>query len=207
MTTRERVNALIESVEYIVSNNIEGDFVECGVWRGGSSMAMAYALQEFGDTSRKLYLYDTYTGMSMPTSHDVTINGEIAAEKFSLTKTGQDSSEWCEASLEEVQQNMQLTGYPSQQICYVKGKVEETLSETVPEKIAILRLDTDWYESTMQEMIHLFPRLVPNGILILDDYGHWEGARKAVDEYIAKNKVPIFLFYIDYSGRIAIKPS
>ena len=100
---------------------------------------------------------------------------------------------------------MYSTGYDKSKIHLVKGKVEETIPKTLPERIALLRLDTDWYASTKHEMLHLFPRLVPGGVLILDDYGSWLGARKAVDEYIAENKVKIFLCRVDNSGRVAVK--
>src|ERR1051325_10354963 len=89
----------------------------------------------------------------------------------------------------------------------LEGTVEETIPAQAPERIALLRLDTDWYESTRHELVHLYPRLVPGGVLIIDDYGHWEGARKAVDEYIAQNNLRLFLNRIDYAGRLAIKPS
>ena len=90
-------------------------------------------------------------------------------------------------------------------IIYIKGKVEETIPEIIPGKISLLRLDTDWYESTLHNLNHLFPLLSKGGILILDDYGHWQGARKAVDEYLEKNNVKILLNRIDYTGRIAVK--
>ncbi len=100
---------------------------------------------------------------------------------------------------------MLSTGYPKEKIHLIKGKVEDTIPENIPKEIALLRLDTDWYESTKHELIHLFPLLKPNGILIIDDYGHWEGARKAVDEYISDNNIHILLNRIDYSGRISVK--
>ena len=79
------------------------------------------------------------------------------------------------------------TGYPEEQLHFVRGPVEQTIPDEAPEHLALLRLDTDWYESTRHELEHLFPRLVPGGVLILDDYGHWDGARKAVDEFFAAN--------------------
>jgi hypothetical protein len=85
------------------------------------------------------------------------------------------------------------------------GKVEDTIPADIPEKIALLRLDTDWYESTKHELIHLFPRLQKGGVLIIDDYGFWKGARKAVDEYFAENNIQILLNRIDDTGRMAIK--
>jgi hypothetical protein len=83
--------------------------------------------------------------------------------------------------------------------------VEDTIPREAPAEIAILRLDTDWYESTKLELIHLYPKLSIGGILIVDDYGHWEGARRAADEYIRENKLVILFQRIDYTGRIAVK--
>lgn len=205
MTSPERVNALINSVDYIVANKIEGAFVECGVWKGGSAMAMMYALKLLGDESRELYLYDTYSGMSEPTPADISIGGTKATDKFSSTKMSDDSSDWCFSSLDEVTANVFNVGYPQEKIHFIEGKVEETIPKTVPSEIALLRLDTDWYESTKHEMIHLFPLLKKGGVLIIDDYGHWEGAKKAIDEYLSENKINILLNRVDYTGRVALK--
>ncbi len=114
-------------------------------------------------------------------------------------------SVWCIASLQEVRHNMQATGYPSGQIHYIEGRVEETIPAQIPDSIALLRLDTDWYESTRHELEHLYPRLVEGGVLVLDDYGHWQGARQAVDEYFAQAGHRPLLQRIDYSGRLAVK--
>lgn len=205
MTSPERVNALIEAVSYVVANKIPGAFVECGVWKGGSAMAMALALKKAGDESREIYLYDTFAGMTAPTSVDVSINGEAAAVRYLETQSGSDSSDWCLSTVEDVRRAVLSTGYPEGKFHFVKGKVEATIPETIPRKIALLRLDTDWYASTKHELKHLFPLLEPKGVLIVDDYGNWEGARKAVDEYICENNIRIFLNRIDYTGRLAIK--
>ena len=101
---------------------------------------------------------------------------------------------------------MQSTGYPSELIKFVKGKVEETLSIYKPEKIALLRLDTDWYESTKTELEELYDNVVSKGVIIIDDYGHWEGCRKAVDEFIKKRNLCVLLNRIDYTGRLIVKP-
>lgn len=199
MTSLQRLYALNQAVNYISKNNINGDFVECGVWRGGSSMMSALTLLENKDTSRNLYLYDTFEGMSEPTEKDVSMVGDLAEH------TWQDRDK-CEADLNDVQTNMKKTNYPFSKISFVEGKVEETIPKTLPSSIALLRLDTDWYESTYHELVHLFPKLISGGVLIIDDYGHWQGARKAVDQYFAEQKIPILLNRIDYTGRIAIKP-
>ena len=205
MTSPERVNALIDAVRHIATNNIAGDMVECGVWKGGSTMAMMLALKELGEESRDFYLYDTFSGMNAPGNVDVSFEGEDARTTFSKLQLSEDTSDWCFSSLEEVKQNVFSVGYPKDKTHFIKGKVEDTIPRCIPQKISLLRLDTDWYESTKHELTYLFPLLATNGVLIIDDYGHWEGARKAVDEYISDNNIRILLNRIDYTGRIAIK--
>lgn len=205
MTTPEKLFALIQAVRYVVHNEIPGDIVECGVWRGGSMMAIAKTLLEQNCRDRELHLFDTFEGMSAPTEEDVFYDGSSAFDKFEATKISDASSTWCSSSLENVTQVMYSTGYDRDKIHFAKGMVEDTLPEQAPQQIALLRLDTDWYESTKHELEHLFPRLAPQGVLILDDYGSWDGARKAVDEYIAQNQLCLLLNRIDVAGRIGIK--
>jgi hypothetical protein len=205
MTSPERVSALIESIHFIVQNRIPGSIVECGVWRGGSMMAAALALRNAGEACRELYLFDTFEGMPKPTKEDVDLKGHAASNFFRKLQTGPDTSNYCRASMEEVRQAMSSTGYDEGRFRLVKGRVEETIPQHAPDSIALLRLDTDWYESTKHELEHLFPRLSKHGILIVDDYGHWQGARRAVDEYFADNKIPILLSRADYTGRVAVK--
>lgn len=208
MTSIERMYSLYKSVEYICSHNIPGDFVECGVWKGGSSMMMALAAQKWNQTHRQLYLYDTYEGMSEPTENDVeALEGQSAQKLLDETQDQkEDHIMWCYSGLDEVKKNLASTGYPADKIHYVQGKVEDTIPATLPEKICILRLDTDWYESTYHELTHLYPLLSSKGALIIDDYGHWVGAKKAVDQYFQEQQTPYFLHRIDYSGRMLIRP-
>lgn len=205
MTTPERIGSLVNAVNYLIQNNIEGDFVECGVWRGGSTMAAIDTLINAKDTSREIYLYDTFEGMSEPTEADKVFTGTTADELMNTTEKEDPTSVWCYSALEEVQQNVGTLKYPASKVHYVKGKVEDSIPGTMPGKIALLRLDTDWYESTAHELKYLYPLLVPGGVIIIDDYGHWEGARKAVDEYIEEQKLQLLLNRIDYTGRIGIK--
>lgn len=202
MTSMARMYALYKATEYLAKRGIPGDIVECGVWRGGSSMLLALALQHFGTTDRTLYLYDTFEGMSEPTSHDVNVFGEPAARLLSVSR--RDESIWAYASLDEVRANLRATGYPDDRLRFVQGKVEDTLPGQAPERIALLRLDTDWYASTYHELRELFPRLVQAGVLVLDDYGHWAGARAAVDQYFAEQDIWLLLDRVDYTGRIAL---
>jgi len=104
-----------------------------------------------------------------------------------------------------VRATLTQSGYPTGRLHFVRGPVETTLPEHAPERLALLRLDTDWYESTRHELQHLYPRLSEGGVLIVDDYGHWEGARRAVDEYFERHPPAPLLNRIDYTGRIAVK--
>ena len=206
MTTIERMFSLYKAVEYVVKNNIPGDLYECGVWRGGSSMMIAKTLQKFNCNDRNLYLFDTFEGMTEPTEVDKDATGTTAKEYLDNFRKKDADFAWCDASIEDVQNNMKLTGYPAERIFYIKGKVEDTLpSFEVKNDIAVLRLDTDWYESTKVEMNYLYPKLVVAGVLIIDDYGYWEGARKAIDEYLEQHKIKMLLNRIDITGRIAVK--
>ncbi|MFD2874573.1 TylF/MycF/NovP-related O-methyltransferase [Mucilaginibacter ximonensis] len=205
MTTPERIASLVNAVNYLVKNNVQGDFVECGVWRGGSTMAAIDTLLKNGDKNREIYLYDTYEGMSEPTEVDKVFTGTGADHLMETTDREDPTSVWCYSAIEEVQRNVGTLKYPSEKVHFVKGKVEDTIPQTLPGKIALLRLDTDFYESTAHELKYLYPLLVPGGVIIIDDYGHWEGARKAVDEYIEAQKLPLLLNRIDYTGRIGIK--
>jgi O-methyltransferase len=200
-----RIIALIRAIQYIEKNNIDGSIVECEVYRGGSMMAAAKSLMKEANPSRKLYLFDTFEGMSSPTQRDVNVFGTSAAQLMKQSSKNDKLSVWSYASLSEVERNLQITGYPRENMYFIPGKVEETIPKKAPEKIALLRLDTDWYESTLHELLHLYPRLVKHGVLMIDDYGHWKGAREATDEYFKRNGITIFLNRVDYTCRLAIK--
>lgn len=207
MTSPERLFALIEAVKYVVSNNIPGSFVECGVWKGGSMMAIAETLRQLQVTDRQLYLYDTFAGMPPPTEEDKNYSEETAAamlQKESDVK--EESVVWAYSNLAEVKANISQVAYPATNIHYIEGDVLQTIPANDPGQIALLRLDTDWYESTKHEMVHLYPKLISSGVLIIDDYGYWKGSRKAVDEYMAAHHLSLLLNRIDDTGRSAIKP-
>jgi len=204
MTTNENIKVLMDAVRYVSTGGLSGDIVECGLWRGGSSMAAALTLLDCGENDRHLYLYDTFSGMNVPTEEDRFPDGTPAAMEFERTQTGAETSSWCYAPVEEVAANLRSSAYPAGQIHLIKGKVEDTIPGTLPERIALLRLDTDWYESTRHELKHLFPRLVPHGVLIIDDYGYWAGAKQAVDEFLREQNLHFFLHRADQSSRVII---
>ncbi len=206
MTTPDRVYALIQAVKYIAENDIKGSMVECGAWRGGSMMAAALVLQRHHRRDIDLYLYDTFEGMPPPDSNDFDSRGKAASTQLAETPRNRDSTLWAYAPLEDVRGNLARTGYDDSRLHFIKGKVEDTLPAQAPDgPIALLRLDTDWYASTKHELEHLYPKLTPGGVLILDDYGWWKGSKQAYDEYAKENGVRILLNRIDNAGRIAVK--
>ena len=205
MTSEARISALCHATRYLVRNGIPGDIVECGVWRGGSMMAVALTLMR-EDEFRPLHLFDTFTGMPQPSEFDRTVREGLHASEVQAAAS-LDADGWCSASLQEVISNVESTGYPTKNLHYVEGDVLETIPSKAPNKIALLRLDTDWYNSTKHELNSLYQRLTPNGVLIIDDYGHWDGARRAVNEFFEERQINLLLSSIDYTGRIAIKPA
>jgi O-methyltransferase len=205
MTPVEARLELLRGVGYIIDQKIPGAFVECGVWRGGSMMLVARMLQKLGVYDRELYLFDTFSGMTPPTLHDITWDGRPVKEILERAPPGPHNI-WCIASLEEVKVNIAQVEYPPEKIHFIAGPVEKTVPQEAPELIALLRLDTDWYESTKHELEHLYPRLQSGGVLIIDDYGAYQGARKAVDEYFSRLPKAPMLHRITGTVRTAIKP-
>lgn len=206
MTHPAKLEALIEATRYVLRDQIPGAIVECGVWRGGSMQAVAMALLKFGVTDRQLHLFDTFEGMPPPTPEDTrTVEGDVVSAAELLASADKDSRMWAIAGLDDVKAGMAESGYPSDRVHYHVGLVEDTTPGEAPEQIAILRLDTDWYASTLHELEVLYDRLVPGGVLILDDYGDWDGARRATEEWLARMQPRLFLIPMA-TGRIAVKP-
>jgi O-methyltransferase len=199
---------LWKAVEYVVKSDIPGDIVECGVWKGGSVMIVANALKQFGDQARKIYLYDTFEGMTAPGPRDVDFAGRTPEDHL-RTWNASTMSDLARGPIDEVRRNVLSTGLPADRFVFVKGKVEETIPGTMPPgPISLLRLDTDWFDSTWHELVHLYPRLCPGGVLIIDDYAMWQGSREATDKYFAQERVKMLLNRLDHlGGVIGVKPS
>jgi hypothetical protein len=190
---------LADAVEYVIRRGIPGDFVECGVWLGGSAMVIAKTLMRLGVHDRRIWLYDTFGAMPQPDEADRDVNKDFAGRPPERLTSDAPHGHY----LPQVRENMKSTGYPAALVSYVCGLIEETIPASVPEQIALLRLDSDWYSSTAHELEHLYPLVATAGVLIVDDYGHFQGARKAVDEYFEHS--PILLARVDYTGRMALK--
>jgi O-methyltransferase len=209
MTNPERMWAIVQAMKRIAGKKIDGDVVECGVWKGGNILLFSLLLESYGLT-KDVWAYDTYEGMSEPTDNDVDFRGthsRLLLEKSSKIVSGDTHNVWCYSTLDEVRENIRRNTKNVDSIHFVKGKVEDTLTDekNLPEKISLLRIDTDWYESTKKSLEVLYPRLVPGGVLILDDYGHWKGSRKAFDEYFASREETPILHRVDYTCRVMVK--
>lgn len=170
-------------------------------------MAIAETLLALGVKDRELFLYDTFEGMTAPTEEDVDqLNRDAASQLKQDASKKSESVVWAYSGLEEVKQNIARTGYPANKIHFIQGDILKTIPTHLPGTTSLLRLDTDWYESTKHEMEHLYPLLVSKGILIIDDYGFWKGSKKAVDEYLHQHQIPLMLHRMDETGRSAVKP-
>lgn len=209
LTSPERVVALRDAVRYVVRADIPGAFVECGVWRGGSMQAVALTLMDLDVADRELFLFDTFDVMPRPGDRDLDLWGRPALDDWELVaRHGVEAASpaYRPLPLDEVEAALVATGYPGERLHFVVGMVEDTLPDTAPDRIAVLRLDTDWYASTRHELQHLFARVSPGGVVIIDDYGHFQGARQAVDEYLQEHDLAVYLHRIDYSGRLLLVP-
>jgi hypothetical protein len=205
MLSPDRLYAFMQATRHVVRTNVPGGIVECGVWKGGAVMASLLTMRQMNRADRDYFLYDTFAGMPAPTAADKQYDGEALAAAFAKRQLSEDTSSWCRGEFSEVERNIRSAGYEASRIQFVKGRVEETIPRVMPEQIAVLRLDTDWYASTRHELEHLYPRLSAGGVLIVDDYGHWRGARQAVDEYFESHKIPMLLHRTDYTGRVGVK--
>ncbi|OQY35455.1 MAG: hypothetical protein B6241_00705 [Spirochaetaceae bacterium 4572_59] len=198
MISMERGYAVYQGIHHILKHDLPGDFVECGVWKGGTCILMALTLLQAGCRDRVLWLYDTFSGMTEPGPEDtIASSGQAVSERW--------HKGWWAVSPENVLKNLLTTSYPENNFKLIEGDVCETLKIQKPESIALLRLDTDWYESTRVELEILYPLLVQKGVLIIDDYGHFSGSRQAVDEYFSVDTRGPLMQRSDYTGRLAVK--
>ena len=198
MISVERAFAFASALRHVHRAGIDGDIAECGVWKGGACLLASRILHRESDTRRLIWLYDTFEGMPSPGDED-----RIASSGLPVSERSPEG--WWAAGIAEVRETLKHSPLPPERFRFVKGRVEDTLEREIPDRIAVLRLDTDWYESTRKELEVLYPRISPGGILIIDDYGHFTGARRAVDEYFARRGEHPLLHRSDYTGRVLVK--
>ena len=204
MTGPVRMWSVLQALDHIKRNSIDGACVECGVWKGGT-LALLSKYSEYLGLDLAIIGFDTFDGMPDAEEVDKDLFNISSIENMRISKKDESLMNiHAYASISQVKENLKVLGIKN--IKLLKGKVEDTLqiSENIPDKISLLRLDTDWYASTKFELDILYPRLQKGGVLIIDDYGHFQGAKKAVDEFF-KGK-DIWMHYVDYTCRLIIKP-
>jgi hypothetical protein len=205
MVSPQGLYSTLAACKYVAENDVPGDFVECGVWRGGNAIIAAEIFKRY-KVVRKVFLFDTFQGMTEPTMDDMTVQDKKPALEQYLKAQRESHNDWCFAPLTEVRSNFQTRGLLGEDVVFVEGKVEDTLRrhDNLPQRISILRLDTDWYESTKLELEVLYPLIVSGGFLIIDDYGFWSGSKKATDEFFSGAIRRPYFHPIDEQRRIAV---
>ena len=205
------------AIEYVIKKGIPGDLVECGVESGRFERMWIEELQAQG-CEREIYMYDTFGGLTKPDKFDYAAAGAVnnpwvdaasVAQTWEQKKLYTASGEvngWCYCPLERVRANLLSTGYPESRLHFVVGDVAKTLTETVPDQIAVLRLDTDWYESSKIELEVLYDRVTPGGIVIFDDYYYWDGQRRATDEFFQTRNIAVNYVKINSQTAAMFKP-
>lgn len=186
MVGNARLRGLYRAVRHVEVNRIPGDLVECGVARGGSS-----ALLSLTAPHRKLWCLDSFEGLPAPSENDPDY-------EYAQNWTGK-----CKGSIEDVQSSFRRLGVGNVEL--VKGLFQDTVPYVPIEQIAVLHLDGDWYDSTKVCLEHLYDRVVPGGVIQLDDYGFWKGSAKAVDEFFMRRGIKPRLTKVDYYGRQLVK--
>ena len=205
MTPKIRIYNLLQALRHLKIKKIDGDYVECGVWKGGNVLLFKKFLENEDFSQRNIYAFDTFEGMTNPDENDFEINTNISATKLLKNDKKKETNVWGVCSLENVKKNISKYVNNLENIYFVKGPVEITLNEAknIPKKISLLRLDTDWYQSTKKELEVLYEKVSSGGVIIIDDYGHWGGSKKAVDNFFSDKYV--WMHYVDYACRLIIK--
>jgi len=203
-----------DAVNYILKNNIDGVIIECGVDSGNFEYIWINELMK-NNAIRDIFLYDTFSGLVEPsendfTCEDATIYKMDKEEVYNTWKNqiiDDKTNGWCYTPLEIVKNKLNSTGYPNDKLHYIVGDVMETLKEktNIPEKIAILRLDTDWYESSKYELEQMYDNVVIGGVIIFDDYYHWNGQRKATDDFFKSINIEYEFVKLDAKTAAIIK--
>jgi O-methyltransferase len=192
MVGATRLAALYDAVSRVVANEVSGDLVECGVARGGSGAIMAMAAED-ARADRTLWLFDTFEGLPSPSRADPDY-------ELALRYAGK-----CRGDLPDVQELFTRLGL-DRRVRYTKGRFRDTLPQSPVGAIAVLHLDCDWHDSVKECLENLYDRVAPGGVIQFDDYGHWLGARNAVDDFLRHRGITEQLRYVDYSARQLRKP-
>lgn len=186
MIGHRRLDNIQLCVEDVLRNNVEGDFIETGAWRGGATIFMRALLKDHGVTDRKVWVADSFEGLPAPVSKD---------DGWDLSNV-----EMLKVTIEKVKENFSKFDLLDDQVVFLKGWFSDTLPDAPIEKLAILRLDGDMYSSTMTALDNLYGKVSKGGYVIVDDYYSWPSCERAVQDYLAKNNLNPEIIRIDRDG-------
>jgi O-methyltransferase len=189
LCTRIRLRGLQRLAEHVARKQIPGDVVECGVYRGGSAVVIGERLLR---QQREMWLFDVFSGMPEPGEND---------QQEAWNDLGKFAS-----SEALVRQTLSAGAVDLHRVHIVTGRYENTLIDFSPSPVAFLHLDCDWYASVRLCLEAFYDSVVPGGVVVVDDYGHWAGCKKAVDEFVNRRSIGVRLTPIDYTGHYFFKP-
>lgn len=187
MIGRKRLDNIQRCVERVIADEVPGDLMETGVWRGGATMLMRAVLKRHNVIDRVVWCADSFEGLPVPNATDKAIAQNV---DFS-------DREYLAVSKEQVAANFERLGLLDAQVKFLKGWFKDTLPTAPIERLAILRLDGDLYESTLDALTHMYPKLSPGGFVLIDDYNSWAGCKQAVTEYREKNGIDAKIEIVD----------
>ena len=186
----KRLDNVHSCIEQVLRDEVPGDFIETGVWRGGACIFMRAALKAYGDGTRQVWVADSFEGLPKPDGRYQQDDGDIFWK----------SKDRLGISLDQVKDNFSRYGLLDARVRFLKGWFKDTLPTAPIERLAILRLDGDMYSSTMDSLLNLYPRLSVGGYIIIDDYGAVDACRKAVSDFRASHQIDTPVIPIDWTG-------
>jgi O-methyltransferase len=190
MIGRLRMNNLHQCMQIVMDENIEGDFIETGVWRGGACIFMRGFLKAYGVTNRRVWVADSFEGLPAPDLVNYPADKGLMLHSVDVLRV----------SLEQVQNNFRKYDLLDEQVCFLKGWFKDTLPTAPIEKIAVARLDGDMYSSTMESLMSLYPKISNAGFIIIDDYFAVPQCRKAVTDFRDQLGIDDPIEKIDWTG-------
>jgi len=201
MTKYDRCAALHQLVKHVEDAAIPGALVECGVWRGGSAAIMAMANGRYGKARRVVHLFDAWGDWPDPTNKDGNRFDDL--KQGTLLKADNDGAL---AACRELFRD--VARHPADLTVFHQGLFDRTIPAARDSigPIALLRVDCDWYEPILLCLEHLWPLVSSGGIVVFDDYGYCDGARRATDEFLASTGRRHLLHFVDYACRYVVKP-
>jgi O-methyltransferase len=190
MIGHTRLDNLERCIVDVIKDRIPGDLIEAGVWRGGATILMRAVLTAYGETDRVVWVADSFEGLPRP--DPVRYPADTGDRHWTWPQLA--------VSVDEVERNFARYGLLDDQVRFLTGWFRETLPKAPIERLAVLRVDADMYESTMEALTYLYPKLSPGGFVIIDDYGDVPGCRKAVDQFRAEHAITQEMHKIDATG-------